>query len=81
MAISGKGYVGQPWLRGLYPRWESNPYLSFRRAAFYPLNYKGGLSAAAGRLLPRGYVGCPAVRVEGQGARAGRLLLSIGPQR
>ena len=26
----------------LYPRWESNPNLRFRKPSFYPLNYKGG---------------------------------------
>ena len=25
----------------LYPRGESNPYLTFRKRLFYPLNYKG----------------------------------------
>ena len=25
----------------LYPRWESNPNLKFRKLPFYPLNYKG----------------------------------------
>lgn len=27
--------------RFLYPRWESNPDLRFRKPPFYPLNYKG----------------------------------------
>ena len=27
----------------LYPRWESNSNLRFRRALFYPLNYKGNV--------------------------------------
>ena len=25
----------------MYPRWESNPNLRFRKPPFYPLNYKG----------------------------------------
>ena len=25
----------------VYPRWESNPNLRFRKPSFYPLNYKG----------------------------------------
>ena len=25
----------------MYPRWESNPNLKFRKLPFYPLNYKG----------------------------------------
>ncbi len=27
----------------LYPRWESNPNLRFRKPPFYPLNYRGSL--------------------------------------
>ncbi len=28
----------------VYPRWESNPNLRFRKPPFYPLNYKGNIS-------------------------------------